>query len=313
MDSLNSTDKFTYDQIIKLMPELKGFEIEISELKGGITNKLYRVRDESGGDYVFRLYGPRTEMFIDRDIEMKAMQCMEPFCISPKVVKYLPEKGATIIEFIEGYTLKNKDFLMEELWEKIIRPINMVHKSGISISKIFNPVFEVKRLYNILKDINPGYPEFDIEGTIGVLEKINTIASIPHDEFVLCHNDLLADNFMLIDDQDRFSEPMYLIDWEYAGMGICYYEIADMFQEILVPRNIERQLLETYWDNCNMEYNVYMTDIFKPFPDIYWFLWSLIQLNISRIEFDYYNYGKTKYENAQKNINQLRRDYSLSI
>ena len=43
-----------------------------------------------------------------------------------------------------------------------------------------------------------------------------------------------------------------------------------------------------------------MTDLFKPFPDIYWFLWSLIQLNISTIPFDYYNYGKVKFENARK-------------
>ena len=53
--------------------------------------------------------------------------------------------------------------------------------------------------------------------------------------------------------------------------------------------------------------------MFKPFPDIYWFLWSLIQLNISNIEFDYYDYGKVKYENAQKNIGALKERYDLSI
>ena len=36
----------------------------------------------------------------------------------------------------------------------------------------------------------------------------------------------------------------------------------------------------------------YRTDLFKPFPDIYWFLWSLMQLHVSKIEFDYYRYGK---------------------
>jgi hypothetical protein len=56
-----------------------------------------------------------------------------------------------------------------------------------------------------------------------------------------------------------------------------------------------------------------MTNLFKPFPDIYWFLWSLIQLNISSIEFDYYNYGKIKYENAKKNIKYLREYYNLDL
>jgi hypothetical protein len=56
-----------------------------------------------------------------------------------------------------------------------------------------------------------------------------------------------------------------------------------------------------------------MIDLFKPFPDIYWFLWSLIQLNISSLGFDYYNYGRVKYENAQKNIDRLREIYNLKI
>lgn len=106
---------------------------------------------------------------------------------------------------------------------------------------------------------------------------------------------------------------MYLIDWEYAGMAPPYYDIADMFQEILVSREVERKLLAIYWEEKDMSYYEYMTDLFKPFPDIYWFLWSLIQLNISAIKFDYYNYGRVKYENAQKNIDYLRDHYKVSI
>ncbi|NIP33024.1 hypothetical protein GWN26_12685, partial [Candidatus Saccharibacteria bacterium] len=50
-----------------------------------------------------------------------------------------------------------------------------------------------------------------------------------------CHNDLLADNFILIkeDALHKYDFPMYLIDWEYGGMAPKYYDIADMFQEIL--------------------------------------------------------------------------------
>jgi len=306
-------NKLTEERCLLMMPELSGLDIEISELKGGITNKLYRVRASNGGDYVFRIYGKKTEMFIDRDAESKTMQLLEPCKISPKLIKYIPEQNVTIIEFIYGYTMKNQDFLKEVLWEKIIRPIKIIHKSEVTISKIFDPLNGIKHLYKILEDINPNYPEFDIKGTVLVLEKINEVASISQDEYVICHNDLLADNFLLTQDQDRFSGPMYLLDWEYAGMGTYYYELADMFQEILVPREVEKILLEIYWESKDIDYNIYMTDLFKPFPDIFWFLWSLIQINISTIEFDYYNYGKVKYENAQKNIESLRNNYGVRI
>ncbi|NNL78033.1 MAG: hypothetical protein HKO68_17005, partial [Desulfobacterales bacterium] len=52
---------------------------------------------------------------------------------------------------------------------------------------------------------------------------------------------------------------------------------------------------------------------FKPFPDIYWFLWSLIQLNISKIEFDYYNYGKIKYVNALDNLQLVKKQYGVAV
>ncbi len=295
------------------MPQLKGLELEIIELKGGISNKLFRVKASDGGDYVFRLFGEKTEMFVDRDIEMKAMQSLQPLKILPGVVVYLPGKRVTVIEFIDAYTLKNEDFLKEHLWEKIIHPIRIVHDSSINISKVFDPIEEVRRFYKIFNDMNLKYPEFDIEGTINILVEIDKIASVPRDDFVLCHNDLLADNFMLNNDKERSGEPMFIIDWEYAGMSTPYYEIADMFQEILVPRDIELKLLEIYWGNRDMEKHVYMTDLFKPFPDIFWFFWSMIQLNTSKIKFDYYNYGKDKFENALGNIDHLRENYRVEI
>jgi thiamine kinase-like enzyme len=85
-------------------------------------------------------------------------------------------------------------------------------------------------------------------------------------------------------------------------MSTPYYDLADMFQEILIPRDMEKGILREYWEGENIDYHTYMIDLFKPFPDIYWFLWSLIQHRISTIDFDFYSYGKIKYENAQRSI-----------
>jgi len=259
------------------------------------------------------LYGRKTELLIDRDIEMENLRRLGSSGVTPKLIKYLPDRKVTVVEFIPGYVLKNRDFMKEELWESIIRPIKVLHRSDVTLPRTFDPLVEVKRLYEILEGINRNYPEFDIGRTIRVLEKISDGARVPRSTYVACHNDLLADNFILTTDRQNFTEPMYLIDWEYAGMSTPYYDIADMFQEILVPREVERKLLEIYWENMDMDHHGFMTDLFKPFPDLYWFLWSLIQQNISTIEFDYYSYGKIKYENAQKNIHYLKDHYGLRI
>ncbi|MBW1891358.1 MAG: phosphotransferase, partial [Deltaproteobacteria bacterium] len=183
------------------------------------------------------------------------------------------------------------------------------------MADIFNPLAEVMKMSAILSRLGADYPEFDIDGTIQRLIKLSSIINIPESEYSPCHNDLLADNFILIrkDAAYKYDFPMYIIDWEYAGMAPKYYDIADMFQEVLVPREAEKQIVEEYCDGHQFEHMLYRVDLFKPFPDIYWFLWSLIQLNISKIEFDYYNYGNVKYHNALDNLTFLKNEYGVAV
>jgi thiamine kinase-like enzyme len=307
--------EFTPEICYELLPEWKDLNVRIAELSGGITNKLYRVQSEKG-DYTVRIYGDKTDLFINRDHEAHTIIEMCNIGVCAPLIKYMPERGVTIVEFIDdAIVLKNDHFLDKSLYPKIVEPILKIHSSGVQLKRIFNPLAEVQKMAGILADLKADYPEFDITGTIERLIKLSRIINIPESEYTPCHNDLLADNFLLIKEEakDRYESPMYIIDWEYAGMAPKYYDIADMFQEILVPREAEKQIVEEYCAGREFEHVLYHIDLFKPFPDIYWFLWSLIQLNISKIEFDYYNYGKIKYENAVKNLEFIKKEYDVAV
>ncbi len=307
--------EFTRDVCHDLLPEWKDVDIRITQLSGGITNKLFRIQSEKG-DYTVRIYGDKTDLFINRDNEARAQKAMAGIGVSSDIVKYMPEKGVTIVEFIgDSIVLTNDHFLDRSLHPFIVDPIRKIHKSGVKLDKIFNPLVEVKKMASILADLDVSYPEFDIAGVIQRLEKLAGVIDIPEDRYTACHNDLLADNFILIneDARDKYDSPMYLIDWEYAGMAPRYYDIADMFQEILAPRDAEKQIVKEYCNGENFDRVLYYIDLFKPYPDIYWFLWSLIQLNISKIEFDYYNYGKVKYDNAVANLSFINSEYGSNV
>lgn len=307
--------EFTTDICHQLLPEWKGLDIKITQLSGGITNKLYRIRSEKG-DYTVRIYGDKTDLFINRDYEAHTIGEMAKVGIASKMIKYMPEIGVTIVEFIGDSTvLSNKDFLDPALHPKIVAPIRKIHSSAVQLKQIFNPLVEVMKMSAILKRLEVVNDEFDIAGTIQRLVKLSSIINLPESQYTPCHNDLLADNFILINDdaRDRWPEPMYIIDWEYAGMAPKYYDIADMFQEILVPREMEKSLVTQYCEGDNFERTLFFVDLFKPFPDIYWFLWSLIQLNVSKIEFDYYHYGKVKYDNAMGNLKLIETEYGVAV
>ncbi len=307
--------EFTQETCYELLPEWKGIDVRITQLSGGITNKLYRIQSEKG-DYTVRIYGDKTDLFINRDYEAHAIRQMSKISVSSNIVKYMPEKGVTIVEFIDdSIVLSNNHFLDQSLYAKIVEPIRKIHTSGVKMERIFNPLVEVMKMSAILNRLNADYPEFDIAGTIQRLIKLSSIINIPESEYTPCHNDLLADNFLLINEDavHKYDAPMYIIDWEYAGMAPWYYDIADMFQEVLVPREAEKLIVEEYCAGHKFEHVLYHIDLFKPFPDIYWFLWSLIQLNISKIEFDYYNYGKPKYENALENLKFIKKEYGVAV
>ncbi len=307
--------EFTQETCYDLLPEWKGMDVRITQLSGGITNKLYRIQSQKG-DYTVRIYGDKTDLFINRDHETHAIREMAKIGVSSNIIKYMPEKGVTIVEFIDdAIVLKNSHFLDESLYPKIVEPIRKIHTSGVILEGIFNPLVEVMKMSAILRRLEVDYPEFDIAGTIDRLIKLSSIINIPESEYTAGHNDLLADNFILIkeDAVHKYGSPMYIIDWEYAGMAPRYYDIADMFQEILVPREAEKKIVKAYCDGYKFDHGLYLIDLFKPFPDIYWFLWSLIQLNISKIEFDYYNYGKIKYENAIKNLLFIKEEYGVAV
>ena len=307
--------EFTTQACYQVLPEWKGIDVHITQLKGGITNKLYRIQSEKG-DYTVRIYGDKTDLFINRDHEAHAIEEMAKIGVGSRLVKYLPDIGVTIVEFIDDcIVLSNKHFLDKSLYKKIVDPIRKIHESGIRLKKTFDPLVEVKKMASILEGLNAGYPEFDIDGTIRRLDELSAVINIPETEYTACHNDLLADNFILInaDALHKHAAPMYIIDWEYAGMAPRYYDIADMFQEILVPREAEKRIVREYCEDKDFDKTLYFIDLFKPFPDIYWFLWSLIQLNISKIPFDYYTYGKVKYDNAWGNFGFIRKEYGVTI
>lgn len=307
--------EFTQEICHELLPEWRGLDVKISTLSGGITNKLYRIQSEKG-DCTVRVYGDKTDLFIDREDEAHTIRKMAEIGVGSRLVKFIPEKGVTIVEFIDdAIVLTNDHFLDKSLHAKIVDPIRKIHTSGVKLRRIFNPLLEIMWMSKILGELKVEYPEFDIPGTIQRLIKLSSVINIPESEYTPCHNDLLADNFILIKDDaaHKYDAAMYLIDWEYGGMAPKYYDIADMFQEILVPREVEKNIVEAYCSGDKMDRTLFFIDLFKPFPDIYWFLWSLIQLNVSTIEFDYYTYGKVKYENAIDNLAFILDTYGVAV
>ena len=307
--------EFTAETVLEIMPEWKGESIEVSPLKGGLTNKIWRAKCAKG-DVAIRVFGDQTEMFIDREREAAALKAMAEKDITSNFVKYIPQNRVTVVDFIIGSkTLSNDDFKNPELWPLVVEPVRRTHKSGVKLEGTFNPMERIHKMKALLDGFGKEYPELDLDGTIKKLEKIDNIIGIKEDDYVITHNDLLAENFMLIEDEykDKYDNPVYLIDWENSAMGPRFYDLAVTFQETLVDRNVQKEIVMAYCEGKDFEKTLFNIDMFKPFSETYWAIWSLIQMNVSTIEFDYYPYGKEKYDRAVELIAWLEGEYNLDL
>lgn len=94
------------------------------------------------------------------------------------------------------------------------------HDSGLEFKTSFDPVAKIDEYKAILDEHNYGKRYEGWERMVEALECIRAAYAKQPPRRVPCHNDALAENFMLQGEQMR------VIDWEYGGMNDGYYDIA---------------------------------------------------------------------------------------
>ena len=124
--------ELTQEACYELMPEWKGLDIHISSLKGGITNKLYRIQSIKG-DYTVRIYGDQTDLFINRDYEADTIQKMSTTGVCSRLIKYMPEIGVTIVEYIDDAIVLNNDHFLDASLYPRIADILIISTSGLNV------------------------------------------------------------------------------------------------------------------------------------------------------------------------------------
>ena len=95
-----------------------------------------------------------------------------------------------------------------------------------------------------------------------------------------CHNDLLNANF--IDDGERIR----IVDWEYAGMGDVFFDLANFSINHGLGREEPQVLLEAYFGDVRadheraLELMLFMSDFREA-------MWGVVQGAVSELDFDF--------------------------
>jgi len=260
-------------------------DIVIEPLSGGLTNLNYRVVD---GD---RCYAARTgqddpALGISRATELSCTRTAARLGIAPAVTYNAP--GVLVCEFISDATTLTPELVQEPArLKRIVESIRAIHAAGGAITgdlQLFCP-FQIARTYLELAaerglPLPTGCGE-DLQRTVRSLQ-----AKIGPYTPTFTHNDMMPGNFL--DTGDR----LWVIDWEYSGMGHPLFDLAGLSSNCEFDEDLDRQLCGLYGISGQAigEFRV-----MKTMAALRESLWAVVQGAQTTIEFDYDGYRDDNY------------------
>ncbi len=171
-------------------------------LQGGMSNTTLLV-ETNDGKFVFRIPGLSSEIFVNREIEIKSLNLVKEYDVFRKVIYFDNVTGISICQ----YNQKTK----ETSHNDIFNTLNLLH--GLKFDIDFNP-FKRLDYYERLNKI------FGISFCDDYQDLKNTLLQskemLEARKRVFCHNDCQLSNFL-----DKT-----LIDFEYCGNNDYLFDYA---------------------------------------------------------------------------------------
>jgi thiamine kinase-like enzyme len=265
-----------------------GRKLELEPLGGGITNHNFKVSCD-GETYVLRIGGKDTDLLgIDRRAEYAAARAAAELGVGPEVVAFVEPEGYLVTRFVEGEPVPPEDMRRPQGLRETGALLRRVH-DGPKFPARFDS-FRVVEAYRATALAHGVRVPADYEAAKARADEIERQLG-PRAEHP-CHNDLLNANFI------RGEDGIRIVDWEYAGMGDRFFDLANFAVNHDLTADDEAQLLESYFgerrdgDRARLRLMRFMSDFREA-------MWGVVQQGISDLDFDFEDYARRHFERLE--------------
>ncbi|MBA2293873.1 MAG: phosphotransferase [Actinobacteria bacterium] len=258
-------------------------------LGGGITNANLKVT-RPDGVVVLRIAGRETELLgIDRSVELVATRAAAACGVGPEVADFVEPEGWLVTDFVEGAPPAPARLREPSELIRVAGILRRVH-DGPAIPGRFDVLAVVEAYRETAEARGATLPASFGEAH----ETARQIAELRAGEPLRpCHNDLLTANF--VDDGER----LWLVDWEYAGMGDPFFDLANFAANHELDPGQRAALLAAYIggpadaDLAPLELMRFMSDFREA-------MWGVLQSVVSELDFDFAAYAERHFERMRR-------------
>jgi thiamine kinase-like enzyme len=247
-------------------------------LERGLTNRSFKIT-LGGSEYVVHMSGPGSDQLgIDRDTECAANKSAGALGIAPPVATLLHEPHCLVTLFIDGDPPTAAE-LSGPMLPEAARTLRRLHRSGKQWETTFDPYRTVERYGDLARAYGKEVSDFkDILKQTRAIHK--AVARHPEHGPAPCHNDLLTDNFF------KSPDGLMLADWEYAGMGDPFFDLASFAANNDLEPSEEERLLDEYFGEPPTPRRRGALLLMRFMSDLRDGLWACVQKGISGDKLD---------------------------
>jgi thiamine kinase-like enzyme len=280
----------------RLADRLGPVDGEPVSLDGGITNRNFRIRF-GDRDCVLRLPGRDTELLgIDRAAERVATERAAALGIAPPLIA--ADDECMVTEWLQGGPIDGGRLRADP--SSAARALHAFHHSGLELPVRFW-IDDLLADYARIIAARGGELGHQYARTRELVARIAEV--LPLTDPAPCHNDLLPGNVLATE-----ADPGHalLVDWEYAGMGHPYFDLANLAVNNEFDEAAQDRLLEAYFAQPPNPGRRAALRLMMLVSDAREAAWGVVQGSISELDFDFADYAREHFSRLERNASDPR-------
>ena len=258
------------DEISQVITQIPAWrtarEIQVERI-AGLTNANYRVNVD-GEQYVLRLSGKNTaRLGIDRTLEATALRAAAAAGLGPEIIAFIEPEGHLVTRWVVGRHWEVPEFRTPQnvrLLTETVKRIHALPPNGATFSPFQRVLAYLETAHGFAVPL-PANLDRCLETMRAVqADQAQDTSDWQH----FCHNDLVAVNYLYIEAAHK----IIVLDWEFAGLGDIYYDLATVVythdSEGPIPPELEQVMMAGYfgattpWQQRRLQGMKYMLMLF---------------------------------------------------